>query len=63
MISPAAADAEVTEALVQYLFDEGGFVVNRTREAGLESWMRFSMGLPAQNDALLATIGAFLDQR
>lgn len=44
---------DVTEALVEYLFDEGGFVVNRTREAGLEHFFRFSLGLPEQNDLLL----------
>ena len=52
--------ADVAEALVEYLFDEGGFIVNRTREAGLEHFLRFSVGTPAQNDALLACIGAFM---
>ena len=54
--------AQAAEALVEYLFDEGGFIVNRTREAGLEHFLRFSVGTPAQNDALLATIGAFIER-
>ncbi len=54
---------EATEALVEHVFDDAGFVVNRTREAGLEHYMRFSMGTPAQNDALLESIGRFVRAR
>lgn len=52
--------AEAAEALVEYVFDEGGFVVNRTREAGLEHFLRFSMGTPVQNDQLLDCIAGFV---
>ncbi|MFK7754154.1 MAG: histidinol-phosphate transaminase [Sedimentitalea sp.] len=52
--------AEVTEALVEYLFDEGGFVVNRTREAGLEHFLRFCLSLPEHNDLLIETVGRFV---
>jgi histidinol-phosphate aminotransferase len=54
-------DAATTEALVVHLFDDAGLVISRTREAGLEEWMRFSMGTPAQNDLLLESVGRFLD--
>lgn len=53
----------MTEALVLHLFDKAGIVVNRTREAGLEEFFRFSLSLPAHNDLLLTTISAFLDDQ
>jgi len=55
-------DAVRTEALVVHLFDDAGLVVARTREAGLENWMRFSIGTPAQNDLLLESVGRFLER-
>ncbi len=61
LVRPAGDDPARTEALVEYLFSEAGIVVNRTREAGLESWLRFSLGLPAQNDLLLDTVARFLE--
>ena len=63
MVALRGAGPDVTEALVEYLFDEGGFIVNRTREAGLERYLRFSMGLPAQNDALINCVAAFQRDR
>ncbi len=54
-------EADETEALVVHLFDDAGLVVARTRETGLEDWMRFSIGTPAQNDLLLASVARFLD--
>lgn len=56
----SAGDAARTEALVVHLFDDAGLVLARTREAGLEDWMRFSMGTPEQNDLLLESVGRFL---
>jgi histidinol-phosphate aminotransferase len=35
MVTLDGAGPEMTEALVEYLFDEAGIIVNRTREAGL----------------------------
>lgn len=63
MVSIGGHGPEVTEDLVEYLFDEGGFVVNRTREAGLEHFLRFSVGLPEQNDRLIACIRRFVSER
>ena len=60
MVRPRGDDPALTETLVEYLFDEAGIVVNRTREAGLESFLRFSLGLPDQNDLMLDTIARFL---
>lgn len=54
-------DAALTERLVVHLFDDAGLIVGRTREAGLEDWMRFSLGTPAQNDLLLESVGRFLE--
>lgn len=62
MVTVDGQGPEVTEALVEYLFDEGGFVVNRTREAGLEHFMRFCLGTPEQNDQLLDCVQAFVGQ-
>ena len=54
---------ELTEALVEDLFDRGGFQVNRTREAGLEDFFRFSLHLPENNDRLVDCVRAFLEER
>lgn len=51
--------ATTTEAIVEHLFDAGGIIVNRTREAGLEAYFRFSLSLPQHNDLLLDCIGPF----
>ena len=55
--------AALTEALVEDLFDRGGFIVNRTREAGLEEFFRFSIHLPENNDRLIDCIRAFVSER
>lgn len=57
------ADAQVTEALVEFLFVKGGFIVNRTREAGLEQYLRFCLGLPEHNDQLIACFATFCARR
>jgi histidinol-phosphate aminotransferase len=59
LAAPPGATPERTEALVEHVFDAGGFIVNRTREAGLERYFRFSMGTPAQNDSLLDVLRGF----
>ena len=55
--------AALTEALVEDLFDRGGFIVNRTREAGLEEFFRYSLHLPENNTALVGCVRAFIDAR
>jgi len=61
LISPPDGTPETTEALVEHLFDTAGIIVNRTREAGLERFLRFSLSRAAHNDLLLETVRAFLD--
>lgn len=60
MVTPDGAGPEMTEALVEYLFDEAGIIVNRTRESGLEPYLRFSLGLPEHNDLLLSCTRSFM---
>ncbi len=60
LVTVDGAGADVTEALVTHLFDEAGFIVNRTREAGLERYLRFCLGLPRHNDLLIASVRAFV---
>lgn len=55
-------DPARAEALVDYLFDDAGILVNRTREKGLEGYIRFSLSLPAHNDMLLQSVARFLSQ-
>lgn len=50
---------EMTEKLVEHLFDHAGLVVNRTRETGLEEFFRFSLHLPENNDRLIDSIHTF----
>lgn len=63
LVTIDGADAEVTEALVVHFFEDAGLVVGRTREAGLEKFLRFSLGTPAQNDLLLDSAARFMAAR
>lgn len=53
--------ARVTDAdgLYDYLLKEGIIVRNRTRVAGCEGCLRFTVGLPAENDALLNALNLY----
>jgi len=53
-------DPEQAEALVTHLFDDAGIIVNRTREKGLEQYIRFSLSLPAHNSLLIESVKRFL---
>ncbi|MEX0281805.1 MAG: histidinol-phosphate transaminase [Arenibacterium sp.] len=53
---------DTTEALVEYFFDEAGIIVTRTREAGLEAFLRFSLGTLEQNTLLLKTAQRFMEE-
>jgi histidinol-phosphate aminotransferase len=55
-------DADSADAIATALYDEAGFIVNRTRETGLEKFIRFSLSLPAHNDQLLNCLARFIDQ-
>ena len=51
---------ELIEKLVQFLFNEAGIIVNRTREKGLEKFMRFSLSLPEHNNIMIDTCKKFM---
>jgi len=55
-------DPDQAEALVAHLFDDAGIIVNRTREKGLERYIRFSLSLPEHNSRLVESVGRFLQQ-
>ena len=55
-------DPARAEALVDHLFDDAGILVNRTRETGLERYIRFSLSLPEHNDLLLQSVARFLSR-
>ena len=62
MMTFAGATADGADKLAKALFDETGILVNRTREAGLEHYIRFSMALPPDNDRLLDFFEIFSSQ-
>ena len=56
-------DAESSaDALTAHLYDDAGILVNQTREAGLEKFIRFSISIPEVNDRLLSCIAEFVQQ-
>ncbi len=59
MTFPGATE-QTADELAKSLFDETGLLVNRTREAGLEHYIRFSMALPKDNDRLLEFLQKYL---
>lgn len=63
LFSPPDRDPHTTEALIVHLFDTAGLIVTRTREAGLEDFLRISISLPAHSTLLLTALDAFLAQR
>ena len=58
----ADGDPERAEALVAHLFDDAGILVNRTREKGLERYIRFSLSLPEHNSLLVQSVERFLQR-
>lgn len=58
---PGEADPQRTEVFVEYLFEEAGILVNRTRETGLEKFFRFSLSLREHNDLLIEHVGRFIE--
>ncbi len=55
-------DGSQADALAEHLFDTAGIIVNRTREDGLQGFIRFSLSLPQHNDLLLDSLQDFLSQ-
>jgi len=59
MIALAGGDPLLADRLAEHLFDSAGIVVNQTREAGLERFIRFSLSTEDNNDLLLNSLHAF----
>jgi histidinol-phosphate aminotransferase len=60
LLSPPDRDPASAEALIVHLFDTAGLIVTRTREAGLEEFLRVSISLPEHNDLFLEAVDRFL---
>lgn len=63
LLSPPDRSPETAEAMVVHLFDKAGLIVGRTREAGLERFLRISPSLPEHNDLMIKTLDDFRSQR
>ncbi|MCP4999935.1 MAG: aminotransferase class I/II-fold pyridoxal phosphate-dependent enzyme [Hyphomicrobiales bacterium] len=61
MVGEPDDDGQRADALAEHLFDTAGIIVNRTREAGLERFIRFSLSLPEHNDLLIEGIRSFIE--
>lgn len=62
LVTPGNGEADRAEALVLHLFEDAGIIVNRTREKGLEPYVRFSISLPEHNSLLIESVTRFLDE-
>lgn len=58
---PEESPGHAATELANHLFDDAGILVNQTREAGLERFIRFSLSLPENNDRLLQSIEQVMD--
>lgn len=63
LVAPHESSGDIADKLSTHLFDHAGIVVNQTREAGLERFIRFSLSVPRHNTLLLNSVQAFLDNR
>lgn len=61
MIAPHRHNNKAADQLSTHLFDHTGILVNQTREAGLERFVRFSVSLPEHNTLFLQSAQAFRD--
>ncbi len=61
LVAPSADHREVADELAAHLFEHAGFLVNQTREAGLERFIRFSLSLPEHNTSLLESVRTFME--
>ncbi len=59
----SSGTAESAADMANHLFDDAGLLVNQTREAGLEHFIRFSVSLPAHNNRLLKSLEEFTSDR
>jgi len=59
MTAPIEGDHLLADKLAIHLFDHAGIIVNQTREAGLERFIRFSLSTVSNNDLLLNSLYHF----
>lgn len=59
LVAPSSSNSDVADKLASHLFEHAGFVVNQTREAGLERFIRFSLSLPEHNTAFVNSVKKF----
>ena len=60
LVAPPDSTGEVADQLATHLFEHAGIVVNQTREAGLECFIRFSLSLPENNRMLVDSLRIFI---
>ena len=61
LVAPPDSRGDSADRLTNHLFDNAGIVVNQTREAGLERFIRFSLSNPENNSLLLNSMQTFLE--
>lgn len=61
LVAPPSSNSDVADKLAAHLFEHAGFVVNQTREAGLERFIRFSVSLLQHNTNLLGSVQTFME--
>jgi len=59
MVARTGGDHVLADKLAEHLFNQAGIVVNQTREAGLERFIRFSLSTKENNDLLLECLLTF----
>ncbi len=59
MVRVKSGDANSANELASCLYDEAGILVNQTREAGLQSFIRFSLSGREQNNRLIQCMKSF----
>jgi len=61
LVAPHRNKNDTADKLAVHLFEHAGIVVNQTREAGLERFIRFSLSIPEHNTALVNSIRTFVE--
>ncbi|MFK7854886.1 MAG: histidinol-phosphate transaminase [Granulosicoccus sp.] len=60
LVAPPNSNSELADSFSNHLFDDTGIVVNQTREAGLERFVRFSLSTVEHNSLLLDSAENFI---
>lgn len=60
LLAPSSNSSGEADKLANYLFEQAGIVVNQTREAGLERFIRVSLSRPEHNTTLLNCVKDFM---